>query len=130
MSTVVNFAVGSELGLSAWAKARVEASKSKRNQVIGKRTVGPQWELAIVGLPARGRQGRKKGRKGEGGGEVHFRAGTIARVSLGALGGDHWLPGLRSPIYFLTTFFHLPCAFRMYSIASRRAPSPPECLVT
>src|SRR6202171_3076054 len=33
--------------------------------------------------------------------------------------------GLRSPMYSSTTLFHLPCAFRMYSTASRKAPSPP-----
>src|SRR5579883_3261328 len=33
-------------------------------------------------------------------------------------------------MYSLTTRFHVPCALRMYSMASRAAPSPPPCSVT
>jgi hypothetical protein len=29
-------------------------------------------------------------------------------------------------MYWSITLFHLPCAFRMYSTASRKAPSPPS----
>src|SRR5207253_164690 len=33
-------------------------------------------------------------------------------------------------MYCSTTPSHFPCAFRMYSTASRNAPSPPACSVT
>src|SRR5437762_10363717 len=59
--------------------------------------------------------------------------GNVAIRAERILTTDHWsliVAGLRSPMYLSTAFFHLPCAFKMNSTASRSAPSPPPCLVT